>query len=91
MFTLEDAREAERLCGLIPGAVPLEQIKKGLNVEREHGSMYGFNVTKDRLKETAYIVAAHLAEFPDYYERLERMEAEADAHWRGRRKPKIFY
>jgi len=34
---------------------------------------------------TARIALAHLNEFPDYYTRLERMEAEAKRDWGVRR------
>ena len=30
---------------------------------------------------TGKIALAHMKEFPDYYERLERMEAEAKLDW----------
>lgn len=45
------------------------QIKKGLDVEMEH--------TNDREKATE-IVMDHLTEFPDYYDRLIKMEKQAD-------------
>jgi hypothetical protein len=34
---------------------------------------------------TGKIAWAHLREFPDYYTRLARMEAEADQYWAARR------
>jgi hypothetical protein len=33
---------------------------------------------------TGKITLAHMKEFPDYYERLERMEADADRYWAER-------
>jgi Protein of unknown function (DUF5661) len=33
---------------------------------------------------TGKIALAHMKEFPDYYERLERMEAEAEREWATR-------
>jgi len=33
---------------------------------------------------TGKIARAHLNEFPDYYQRLARMEAEADRYWAER-------
>ena len=33
---------------------------------------------------TAKIALAHLDQFPDYYTRLARMEAEAEARWGAR-------
>ena len=41
------------------------------------------NVTDDDEMVTGKIARAHLNEFPDYYTRLERMEAEAERDWAG--------
>jgi hypothetical protein len=38
-------------------------------------------VTHDDPIITGKIALAHMKEFPDYYERLERMEAEAERDW----------
>lgn len=64
----------------------------GLNVELEHGTKFGnlTNITHDDLKTTAKIVIAHLIEFPDYYERLQIMESNADIFWKNKKKPNIF-
>jgi hypothetical protein len=43
------------------------------------------NVTNDDLSLTGRIAWAHLKEFPDYYTRLHKLEAEADAYWASRR------
>jgi hypothetical protein len=48
------------------------QIKKGVKVEFEH--------TKSTEKATE-IAMDHLSEFPDYYDRLDKMEKEADKVW----------
>jgi hypothetical protein len=49
-------------------------------VELEHGRHDPVtDVTDDDPLVTARIAWAHLKEFPDYYDRLERMEAEAEA------------
>ena len=42
------------------------------------------NVTGDDPIVTGKIALAHMKEFPDYYERLERMEAEAKRDWANR-------
>jgi hypothetical protein len=42
-------------------------------------------VTGDDPILTGKIALAHMKEFPDYYERLERMESEAERDWEGRR------
>ena len=56
----------------------LEQFRSGLNVEAEHGNAGPeTNVTNDDPLMTGKIALAHLNEFPDYYTRLAKMEAEA--------------
>ncbi|MGB8360299.1 MAG: DUF5661 family protein [Acidimicrobiia bacterium] len=60
----------------------VEQVRKGMDVELEHGTRFpDLDVTGDDPVITAKIALAHLREFPDYYERLESMEREADAAW----------
>ena len=50
-----------------------------MEVELEHGSHDPqTNVTNDDLIVTGKIALAHMKEFPDYYERLEKMEREAE-------------
>lgn len=66
--------------------VDLDQFRRGLEVEFEHGSHDPeTNVTDDDELVTGKIAWAHLKEFPDYYTRLAKLEAEADAYWRSRR------
>lgn len=56
-----------------------EQFRHGMDVEFEHGSHDPqTDVTHDDPILTGKIALAHMKEFPDYYERLERMEAEAE-------------
>jgi len=63
----------------------LEQFRRGLEVELEHGSRDPeTNVTNDDLTLTGKIAWAHLKEFADYYTRLDKLEAEADADWKSR-------
>ena len=55
-------------------------------MEFEHGAHDPeTNVTNDDVVLTGKIAWAHLKEFPDYYTRLDRLEAEADAYWASRR------
>jgi hypothetical protein len=57
----------------------LEQFRRGMEVELEHGLHDPVtNVTNDDPIMTGKIAWAHLREFPDYYDRLDRMEAEAE-------------
>ena len=56
-----------------------EQFKKGMEVEKEHGSMWGkdTNVTKNNPMTTAKIAHVHLKEDPKYYTHLDAMEEKA--------------
>jgi hypothetical protein len=50
-----------------------------MDVELEHGLHDPTtNVTNDDAVTTGKIALAHLNEFPDYYTRLAKMEAEAE-------------
>lgn len=61
----------------VEGEVDLEQLRRGMTVELEHGRRDPLtNVTDDDPLVTAKIALAHLREFPDYYDRLARMEGE---------------
>jgi len=72
--------------------VPLDMWHYGLGIELEHGTKMGklTDITHDDINITAKIVIAHLKEFPDYYERLIKMEQEADKYWEKHFKPSIF-
>ena len=86
-FTSEQAREIGQAIGVDWGTVPIEEFRMGLAVELEHGAHdASTNVTDDDLMTTGRIAWAHLKEFPDYYTRLARMEAEADEYWSTRDK-----
>ena len=56
--------------------VDLDQLTAGMKVELEHRDITGGDP-----ELTARIALAHLAEFPDYYTRLEAMEAKAHRDW----------
>lgn len=85
-FSDDEARELGRQIGVDWDRTPLDEFRRGLSVELEHGAHDPqTNVTNDDLVVTAKIALAHLKEFPDYYTRLARMEREADADWKGRR------
>ena len=60
----------------------VEQFRMGLGVELEHGRHdLATNVSDDDELTTGKIAWAHLNEFPDYYTRLAKMEAEAEQYW----------
>lgn len=84
MFSIEDASNALVAAGIDISTEQfgLEQIRAGMNVELEHGTRFpDLDVTGDDPVITVKIALAHLREFPDYYERLDVMEREADAAW----------
>ena len=79
-FTAEEARRVGTEIGIDWGSAPfdVEQFRSGMDVELEHGRHDpSTNVTDDDAITTGKIALAHLNEFPDYYTRLDRMEAEA--------------
>ena len=82
VFTLEDARRIGTELGIDWSTSPFSvgQYLLGLEVELEHGAHDpDTNVTDDDDLVTGKIAWAHLKEFPDYYERLDAMEREAEA------------
>ncbi len=82
----EEARKVGTTLGIDWSEVDLQQFRRGLEVELEHGAQDAeTNVTNDDLTLTGKIAWAHLKEFPDYYSRLGTMETEADAYWASRR------
>ena len=84
-FDLDEARQLGTELGIDFDVVELEQFRRGLEVELEHGLVDPqTNVTNDDLMLTGKIAWAHLKEFADYYTRLDAMEAEADAYWATR-------
>ncbi len=59
-----------------------EEFRRGMEVEYEHGSHDPeTNVTNNDPLVTGKIAWAHLKEYPDYYQRLQVMENEAEAYW----------
>jgi hypothetical protein len=80
-FSTEDARRIGQEVGVDweSAAFDVEQLRIGMTVELEHGRRDPkTNVTDDDPVVTAKIALAHLNELPDYYTRLQRMEAETE-------------
>ncbi len=78
----EEAKRVGDEIGVDWNRFDLEQFRAGMDVEYEHGSRDPqTNVTEDDPIVTGKIALAHMKEFPDYYERLEKMEAEAKRDW----------
>ncbi|HSB89895.1 MAG TPA: DUF5661 family protein [Anaerolineales bacterium] len=85
-FTLEQARKIGDSLGVDWTKVPLEQFRQGLAIELEHGRRDPLtNVTNDDELLTGKIALAHLKEFADYYDRLAKLEKDAEDYWATRR------
>jgi len=81
-FSMEEAKEISEKLGIKWDKFDVDQFRRGLDVELEHGTVSPVtNVTNDDPILTGKIALAHLNEFPDYYDRLEKMEKEADEFW----------
>jgi hypothetical protein len=86
--TPEEARRIGDEIGVDWSRFELEQFRAGLDVEFEHGSHDPqTDVTGDDPILTGKIALAHMKEFPDYYQRLERMEEQAKRDWAGKPQP----
>lgn len=81
-FTKEEAKETGEKLGIKWNKFDIEQFRRGMDVELEHGTRNSnTNVTDDDALITGKISLAHLNEFPDYYDRLKKMEEEAEKFW----------
>jgi Protein of unknown function (DUF5661)/Family of unknown function (DUF6064) len=79
-FSAAEAREIGTRLAIDWAEIDLEQLRRGLEVELEHGARDPqTNVTNDDVDLTAKIAWAHLREIRDYYTRLDAMEAAARA------------
>jgi len=77
--TAAEAQLLQEEIGAEAGQIPLEEFRKGLEVELEHGLVFSeANVTNNHPILTGRIVLAHLKEMLDYYSRLEVAELEGD-------------
>jgi len=81
-FTTEEAKTVGEQLGIKWDQFDVDQFRRGMDVELEHGTRDPLtNVTNDDPLMTGKIALAHLNEFPDYYDRLEKMEDEAEEFW----------
>lgn len=81
-FTADQAKAIGEQLGIDWSKFDVEQFRRGLEVELEHGTVDpNTNVTDDDPLMTGKIALAHLNEFADYYTRLDAMEQEADKFW----------
>ena len=81
-FTAEEAKAVGEQLDIKWDKFDVDQFRRGMDVELEHGTRDpSTNVTDDDPIMTGKIALAHLNEFPDYYDRLEEMEEEAEKFW----------
>jgi Protein of unknown function (DUF5661) len=83
--TTDEARRVGEAIGVDWNRFDLAQFRAGMDAEFEHGSRDPqTDVRHDDPIVTGTIALAHMKKFPDYDERLERMEREAERERAGR-------
>jgi len=81
-FSEDEAKKIGEELGIDWSKFDVEQFRKGMDVELEHGKVDPHtNVSDDDPLITGKIALAHLNEFPDYYDRLYEMEEGAEEFW----------
>lgn len=81
-FTSSEAEKIGTQLGIKWDRFDVEQFRRGMDVELEHGRVDPHtNVSDDDPLITGKIALAHLNEFSDYYTRLDKMEKEAELYW----------
>ncbi len=84
-ISLEEARSVGTQLGINWTKIDVDQFRRGLEVELEHGAHDPeTNVTNDDPILTGKIAWAHLKEIHDYYTRLDQLEAEAESQALGK-------
>ena len=84
-FSEEEAKKVGESIGIDWSKFDVEQFRHGMDIELEHGTEDdNTNVSNDDPTVTGKIALAHLNEFPDYYDRLDKMEEEAEKYWEGK-------
>ncbi len=79
-FTNKEAKEIGEQLGITWKEFDVDQFRRGMDVELEHGTVDPTtNVTDDDPLMTGKIALAHLNELSDYYDRLEEMEEGAES------------
>lgn len=82
IFSVDEAKLIGTSLGVNWDTIRIDEFRKGLTVELEHGSHDPeTNVINDDPQLAGKIAWAHLKEIRDYYTRLEKMETEAEAFW----------
>lgn len=78
-FSADEAKSIGEQLDIDWSKFDVDQFRRGMDVELEHGYIDPHtNVTNDDPLTTGKIALAHLNEIPDYYDHLEKMEAEAE-------------
>ena len=84
-FSEEEAKQVGEKIGVKWDKFDVDQFRRGMDIELEHGLVDpNTNVSNDDPITTGKIALAHLNEFPDYYDRLEKMEEEAEKFWKSK-------
>lgn len=84
-FTEQEAKEIGEKLGIKWDKFDVEQFRHGMDIELEHGTVdQNTNVSNDNPLITGKIALAHLNEFPDYYDRLDKLEKEAEDFFRNK-------
>ena len=79
-FTNKEAKEIGEKLEIDWSKFDVNQFRRGMDIELEHGTHNPqINITNDDPLMTGKIALAHLNELPDYYDRLEKMEEEAES------------
>jgi len=85
-FSQEEAKKIGEQLGINWSKFDVDQFKRGMDIELEHGMRDPkTNVSNDDPLTTGKIALAHLNEFPDYYDRLEKLEKEAEDFWENKK------
>ena len=84
-FAPDQAKQVGEQLGIDWSKFDVDQFRRGMDVELEHGTVdQSTNVSNDDPLTTGKIALAHLNEFPDYYDRLDKMEVEAEKFWENK-------
>ena len=86
-FTESEAKTVGEKLGIKWDKFDVEQFRHGMDIELEHGTIdSNTNVSNDDPIITGKIALAHLNEFSDYYDRLDKMEKEGERFWKNKEK-----
>ena len=74
-ISVQEAKLVGDAIGIDWNVVDINQFRRGLEVELEHGLVTsGTNVTNDDMLTTGKIALAHINEISDYYTKLDLLE-----------------